>query len=335
MPASAAPSILNKSYTITAEVEIPEGGAEGMIVTEGGRFGGYGLFLSKGVAGLRSGKPVFLYNLLNLKRTIWEGPELSAGKHTIVFDFKSDGPGLGKGGTGILVVDGKEVDRKSMEHSMPVTFPEDESFDVGMDTRSGVAMLRVPLRSTVQVHRQDQEADVQARTRDQNRRAIHSRTRADRGAGAGSDRTTGPGQTARIEAAEMNGTPRPLLALMGAAEAATGLVLATAPDLLVELLLGTAPSTVAGVTVSRVAGVALLALGVACWLARQDAEGRAARGLIAAILLYNVAVVAILVLAWANQGMSGIALWPVVLAHAALAVWCVVTLSAASKVKRS
>ena len=141
VPASAAPSILNKSYTITAEVEIPQGGAEGMIVTEGGRFGGYGLFLSKGVAGLRSGKPVFLYNLLNLKRTIWAGPELSAGKHTIVFDFKSDGPGLGKGGTGVLSVDGKEVDRKSIEHGTPVTFPEDETFDVGMDTRSGVAML--------------------------------------------------------------------------------------------------------------------------------------------------------------------------------------------------
>ncbi len=141
MPASAAPSILNKSYTSTAEVEIPKGGAEGMIVTEGGRFGGYGLFLSKGVAGVRPGKPVFLYNLLNLKRTIWAGPELSAGKHTIIFDFKSDGPGLGKGGTGVLFVDGKEVDRKSMEHGTPVTFPEDESFDIGQDTRTGVAMV--------------------------------------------------------------------------------------------------------------------------------------------------------------------------------------------------
>lgn len=113
-----------------------------MIVTEGGRFGGYGLFLSKGVAGIRSGKPVFIYNLLNLKRTVWSGPELSAGKHTIVFDFKSDSPELGKGGTGVLSVDGKEVDRKSMEHSIPVTFPEDESFDIGQDTRTGVAMLQ-------------------------------------------------------------------------------------------------------------------------------------------------------------------------------------------------
>jgi hypothetical protein len=133
VPASAAPSILNKSYIITAEVGIPAGGAEGMIVTEGGRFGGYGLFLSKGVAGIRGGKPVFLYNLLNLKRTIWSGPALNAGKHTIVFDFKSDGPGLGKCGTGILSVDGKEVARNSMGHTTPITFPEDESFDIGLD----------------------------------------------------------------------------------------------------------------------------------------------------------------------------------------------------------
>ena len=142
VPGSAAPSILNKSYTITAEVEIPKGGAEGMIVTEGGRFGGYGLFLSKGVADIRRGKVVFLYNLLDLKRTMWEGPELKPGKHTIVFDFKSDGPGLGKGGTGVLSVDGKEVARNSMEHTIPVTFPEDETFDVGQDTRTGVALVK-------------------------------------------------------------------------------------------------------------------------------------------------------------------------------------------------
>lgn len=141
VPNSGAPSILNKSFTITAEVTIPKGGAEGMIVTDGGRFGGYGLFLSKGVAGVRSGKPVFLYNLLDLKRTVWDGPALGPGKHTIVFDFKSAEPGLGKGGTGVLTVDGKEVARKSMENSTPITFPEDETFDVGLDTRTGVAMI--------------------------------------------------------------------------------------------------------------------------------------------------------------------------------------------------
>ena len=157
VPNSGAPNILNKSYTITAEVEIPEGGAEGMIVTDGGRFGGYGLFLSKGELGIGRGKPVFLYNLLDLKRTTWEGPELGAGKHTIVFDFKSDGPGLGKGGTGVLSVDGKEVARNSMEHTTPITFPEDETFDIGQDTRTGVAMLEyrydVPFKFTGKINK--------------------------------------------------------------------------------------------------------------------------------------------------------------------------------------
>jgi arylsulfatase len=102
LPMSDAPSILNKSYTITAEVEVPQG-AEGMIVTLGGRFGGYGLYLLQG-------KPVFIYNGLDLVRFKWEGPEaLSAGKHTIVFDFTYDGPGFGKGGSGVLKVDGNEV----------------------------------------------------------------------------------------------------------------------------------------------------------------------------------------------------------------------------------
>jgi hypothetical protein len=141
VPNSGAPSILNKGYTITAEIEIPTGRAEGVIVTDGGRFGGYALFLSKGELGIGRGKPVFLYNLLDLKRTTWEGPELGAGKHTIVFDFKPDAPGLGKGGTGVLSVDGKEVARKSLEHTMPITFPEDETFDIGSDTRTGVAMI--------------------------------------------------------------------------------------------------------------------------------------------------------------------------------------------------
>jgi arylsulfatase len=142
-PASAAPSILNRSYTITAEVEIPDTllGAEGMIVTEGGRFGGYGLFLSKGDFGVGRGKVVFLYNLLDLKRTMWEGPELEAGKHTIVFDYKLNGDTIGSGGTGVLSVDGNEVATNSMENGTPITFPEDETFDIGEDTRTGVAMV--------------------------------------------------------------------------------------------------------------------------------------------------------------------------------------------------
>jgi arylsulfatase len=90
---------------------------------------------------LGKGKPVFLYNLLDLKRTAWEGPALGAGKHTIVFYFKSDGAALGQGGTGVLSVDGKEVARNSMEHATPITFPEDETFDIGSDTRTGVTLL--------------------------------------------------------------------------------------------------------------------------------------------------------------------------------------------------
>src|SRR5208337_1821208 len=107
--------------------------------------------------GIRHSKPVFLYNLLDLKRTVWAGPELGAGKHTIVFDFQSDGPGLGKGGTGVLSVDGKEVAKNSMEHTTPITFPEDETFDIGQDTRTGVAMLEyrydVPFKFTGKINK--------------------------------------------------------------------------------------------------------------------------------------------------------------------------------------
>jgi arylsulfatase len=95
---------------------------------------------------------VFLYNFLDLKRTVWDGPELSPGKHTIVFKFKYDGPGFGKGGTGELFVDGQSVDKETMEHTTPILFPEDEDFDVGMDTRTGVATLEyrydVPFKFT-------------------------------------------------------------------------------------------------------------------------------------------------------------------------------------------
>ena len=90
LPVGNAPNMLTKSFSITAAVEVPAGGGEGMLVTEGGRFGGYGLYLLKG-------KPVFTYNFLALERFRWEGAgALAAGKHTIVFDFKYDGPGLAK-----------------------------------------------------------------------------------------------------------------------------------------------------------------------------------------------------------------------------------------------
>jgi arylsulfatase A-like enzyme len=132
LPDGSAPNTLAKSYAITAEVEVPAGGAEGMLNTLGGRFGGYGLYMLKG-------KPVFAYNLLGVEHFRWEGPEaLAPGKHTIVFDFKYDGPGFGKGGTGTLSVDGKEVARKAIPHTIPFLMTIDESFDIGVDTRTGV-----------------------------------------------------------------------------------------------------------------------------------------------------------------------------------------------------
>src|SRR5262249_21162061 len=85
------------------------------------------------------GRPVFTYNLLALERFRWEGQNaLTPGKHSIVFDFKYDGPGMAKGGTGVLSVDGKEVSRKSIPHTVPALVTIDEFFDVGVDTRTGV-----------------------------------------------------------------------------------------------------------------------------------------------------------------------------------------------------
>ena len=97
LPDGSVPNTLAKSYSISAEVEVPEGGAEGMLNTLGGRFGGYGLYLLKG-------KPVFTYNLLAWKDSAGKARKRSPpGKHTILFDFKYDGPGMAKGGTGVLV----------------------------------------------------------------------------------------------------------------------------------------------------------------------------------------------------------------------------------------
>jgi arylsulfatase len=143
IPDSAAPNLLNTSYTITADIEVPQGGAEGVIVTEGGRFGGFGMYLLKS-------KPVFTWNLLDLKRVRWEAPQaLSPGKHTLVFDFKYDGlgfatlafndnSGLGHSGTGTLKIDGQVAATQKMDRTIPVLMPIDETFDIGADTGTPV-----------------------------------------------------------------------------------------------------------------------------------------------------------------------------------------------------
>jgi arylsulfatase len=144
-----APSVLNRSYTITAEITIPQGGAEGMLVTDGGRFGGYGFYLLKG-------KPVFTWNLLQLALVKWQGKEaLAPGKHTLEFDWKPDGPGFGKGGTGTLKVDGKVVDSHLMPRSVPVRLPWSETFNVGLDTGTPVddQDYQVPFKFTGKINK--------------------------------------------------------------------------------------------------------------------------------------------------------------------------------------
>jgi arylsulfatase len=143
LPQGDSPLLLNTSYTITAEVDVPEGGAEGMMLTSGGRFGGYGFYL-------KESKPVFVWNMLNLERIEWRGADaLTPGKHVVEFDFVYDGKGvgtlafnsfsgLGQSGTGTLKVDGTVVDTKKMEKTLPMILQWDESFDIGSDSLTGV-----------------------------------------------------------------------------------------------------------------------------------------------------------------------------------------------------
>jgi arylsulfatase len=143
LPQGDSPLLLDTSYTITADITVPEGGAEGMILTSGGRFAGYGFYLLEG-------KPVFLWNLLDLERTKWEGKEaLAPGRHILEFDFQYEGlgvgtlafnsfSGLGRPGTGTLKVDGKVVQTIKMPKTLPIILQWDESFDVGSDTLTGV-----------------------------------------------------------------------------------------------------------------------------------------------------------------------------------------------------
>ena len=117
-----------------------------------------------------------------------------------------------------------------------------------------------------------------------------------------------------------------LLKLTAIIEASTGLGLLAVPSVVVRLLLGSPLGTSAAVMLARVAGAALLALGVACWLARGDTQSRATRGLVVAMLVYNIAATAVLALAGIGLGLHGVVLWPAVILHAAMAVWCVACL---------
>jgi arylsulfatase len=117
----------NRSHTITADVEIPQGVANGVILAQGGRFGGWSLYV-------KDGKPTFTYNFVGLQRFIVAAAQpLAAGKVTIRYEFASDGPGMGKGGIGTILVNGEKVAEGRIEHTQCCAFSLDDSTDVGMD----------------------------------------------------------------------------------------------------------------------------------------------------------------------------------------------------------
>jgi arylsulfatase len=142
IPEGAAPDVKNKSFTITAQVEIAKAPAEGVIVTQGGLFGGWALYVEKG-------KPVFFYNTANLYHSNVASPAaLTPGKHTIVLEFRYDG-GVGKGGLATMKVDGEKVAEGRVERTIPYRISIDEGLDVGEDSGTPVNLTYdVPFRFT-------------------------------------------------------------------------------------------------------------------------------------------------------------------------------------------
>jgi arylsulfatase len=143
IPEGSSPDTKNRSFSITADVEIPQKGADGMIITQGGLFGGWALYLDKG-------KPTFHYNTVDVFHYNIASPDvLAPGKHMLVFDFKYDGGGMGKGATGTLSADGKQIAQGRIERSVPIRYALDEGLDVGEDTGTPVNLTYdVPFKFT-------------------------------------------------------------------------------------------------------------------------------------------------------------------------------------------
>jgi hypothetical protein len=126
-------NLKNKSYSVTAEVEVPDGGANGVIVAQGGAFAGWSLYLHKG-------KPKYCHNLAGLMRFDVEGSStVPEGKHQVRMEFAYDGGGLAKGGTAALYVDGKKVGEGRINATVPMIYSADETCDVGRDTGTPVS----------------------------------------------------------------------------------------------------------------------------------------------------------------------------------------------------
>jgi arylsulfatase A-like enzyme len=122
----------NRSLTITADLEIPDGGANGVILAQGGRFGGWSLYM-------KGGKPIYTYNFLGLERfTVASAKAVPAGKARVRFDFDYDGGGLGKGGLGTIYVNDTKVAEGRIERTQPMIFSADETADVGEDDATPV-----------------------------------------------------------------------------------------------------------------------------------------------------------------------------------------------------
>lgn len=144
-------NVKNRSKTITAKVEIPKGGANGVILSQGGRFGGWSLYM-------RDGKPVYTYNYLGLERfTVASTSAIPTGDATILLDFVYDGGGLGKGGKATLSVNGKAVAEGRIEKTQPLIFSADETADVGLDNQTpvaeGIGIGREETRFTGKIHK--------------------------------------------------------------------------------------------------------------------------------------------------------------------------------------
>jgi arylsulfatase len=141
VPESSSPNVKNKSHTLTVDVDIPTDGADGVLVAAGGNVGGYALFV-------KDGKPTYEYNYFTVERfKIASKDKLTPGKHTLRFEFKYDGGGVGKGGTGTLFVDDKEAAKGRIEKTIPGRFSADETFDTGEDSGSPVSdTYKAPFR---------------------------------------------------------------------------------------------------------------------------------------------------------------------------------------------
>ncbi|MDF5739811.1 MULTISPECIES: arylsulfatase [unclassified Nostoc] len=143
IPEGSAPDLKNRSFSITANVEIPESGAEGILLTQGGRFAGWSFFLE-------DGKPTYVYNYANAVRYIIQSPEkLSSGKSTLRFNFDYDGGAVGAGGTGKLFINDQQVAEGRVEKTIAYRLALDETFDVGRDTGTPVVdTYQVPFAFT-------------------------------------------------------------------------------------------------------------------------------------------------------------------------------------------